>query len=232
MPSVAHDLRTALAALDEPAPLPQALSQVVESVGALLDVAGSGIMLADEAHELHYAAATDGHGHELERIQARAFQGPCVEALVSDRVVETADVTTDERWRDLHAALRETRVRAVLGVPVRVAGTAVGSLDAYRDRVQDWSAREREALTAYAGVLEGILLTALQSHRHERTVQQLEHALAHRVTIERAVGMLMERERLDAIAAFARLRSAARSSRRRAADVAAELLAGGRLPSP
>jgi GAF domain-containing protein len=187
-------------------------------------------MLADEAHELHYAAATDGHGRELERIQARASCGPCVDALVREEMVETADVTADERWRVLHDDLRRTRVRAVLGVPVRVAGTAVGSLDAYRDRPHAWAPREREALAACADVLEGILLTALQSHRHERTVQQLQHALEHRVTIERAIGMLMERERLEAVEAFARLRSAARSSRRRVADVAAGVLAGVPLP--
>jgi GAF domain-containing protein len=229
MSSVARDLREALAALDEPAPLPRALARAVESARALLDVTGSGIMLADEAHELHYAAATDGHGRELERIQARAGQGPCVDALVLGEIVETADVTADDRWRDLHAELAATRVRAVLGVPISVAGVTVGSLDAYRDRAEPWHHRDREGLAAYADALESILLAALHGHHRERTVRQLQHALDHRVTIERAVGMLMERERVDAVAAFARLRTAARSSRRRVADVAAQLLAGGEI---
>jgi AmiR/NasT family two-component response regulator len=110
-----------------------------------------------------------------------------------------------------------------------VAGVTVGSLDAYRDRAEAWTDREREGLAAYSAVLDGILLAALHGHHREQTVQQLQHALDHRVTIERAVGMLMERERLDAVTAFGRLRTAARSSRRRVADVAGELLAGGTI---
>ena len=65
----------------------------------------------------------------------------------------------------------------------------------------------------------------MRAQRHERTVKQLEHALEHRVVIERAVGVLMERHGLDQLTAFERLRSAARDSRRRAADIAAEIVA-------
>ena len=65
----------------------------------------------------------------------------------------------------------------------------------------------------------------MRAQRQATTVRQLEHALEHRVVIERAVGVLMERHGLDALNAFERLRSAARSSRRRAAEIAAEILA-------
>jgi len=42
----------------------------------------------------------------------------------------------------------------------------------------------------------------------------------------------MGREQLDAVAAFNRLRRAARSQRRKVGDVAQELLDGHRLPEP
>ena len=44
--------------------------------------------------------------------------------------------------------------------------------------------------------------------------------------IERAVGVLMERHSLDQLTAFERVRAAARDSRRRAADIAAEIVEG------
>jgi len=52
------------------------------------------------------------------------------------------------------------------------------------------------------------------------------------VVIERAVGVRMGREGIDAVAAFNKLRGVARSSERKVADVAAELLARipGNLP--
>jgi AmiR/NasT family two-component response regulator len=55
---------------------------------------------------------------------------------------------------------------------------------------------------------------------------QLQRALDARTVIERAKGVLIERRDLSAEAAFELLRTAARSSRRRVVDVAADVLAG------
>lgn len=206
-------------------PLLVSLHQALQSAASLFHVTGAGVMFLDDGQLLQYAAASDGHGRELEQAQTRAGKGPCVQSLVTDDVVKTEDVTTDERWPELHAELRQTRVRAVVGVPIRVGGTVAGSLDAYSDKPHRWEDREVDGLRAYAALIERLLLTAMRAQRHERTVEQLQHALEHRVVIERAVGVLMERHGLEAVAAFERLRSAARNSRRRAADIAAEVVA-------
>lgn len=60
----------------------------------------------------------------------------------------------------------------------------------------------------------------------ERTVAQLEHALAARVSTERAIGVLAERHGTSARAAFESLRRDARSHGRPVADVAREVLDG------
>jgi hypothetical protein len=60
----------------------------------------------------------------------------------------------------------------------------------------------------------------------ERTVAQLEHALAARVSTERAIGVLAERNRTGPRAAFESLRREARSSGRPVAELAREVLAG------
>ncbi|MCZ2816493.1 ANTAR domain-containing protein [Modestobacter sp. VKM Ac-2984] len=57
-----------------------------------------------------------------------------------------------------------------------------------------------------------------------RTVSQLEHALAARVSIERALGVLAERHGTSPRAAFEELRRQARSQGRPAAELAAEVL--------
>jgi GAF domain-containing protein len=211
--------------LERDTPLLEAIQQAVDSAAVLFHVTGAGVMFVDDGQLLHYAAASDGHGRELEQAEARAGTGPCVQALVTETVVTTVDVTVDERWPEIHEQLSPTRVRAVVGVPIHLGGTVVGSLDAYCDVTHPWDDAEVEGLQAYARLIERLLLTALRAQRHERTVQQLEYALEHRVVIERAVGVLMERHGLDQLAAFERLRSAARDSRRRAADVAAEIVA-------
>lgn len=60
----------------------------------------------------------------------------------------------------------------------------------------------------------------------ERTVAQLEHALAARVSTERAIGVLAERHGITARAAFESLRGDARSQGRPVADLAREVLDG------
>jgi hypothetical protein len=58
----------------------------------------------------------------------------------------------------------------------------------------------------------------------ERTVAQLEHALAARVATERAIGVLAERSGTDPRAAFEALRRDARSQGRPVAELAREVL--------
>jgi hypothetical protein len=58
----------------------------------------------------------------------------------------------------------------------------------------------------------------------ERTVAQLEHALAARVSTERAIGVLAERHGISARSAFESLRGDARSQGRPVAQLAREVL--------
>lgn len=67
----------------------------------------------------------------------------------------------------------------------------------------------------------------------ERTVAQLEHALAARVSTERAIGVLAERHAITPRAAFESLRKNARASGRPVVDLAREVLDGlATEPSP
>ena len=62
------------------------------------------------------------------------------------------------------------------------------------------------------------------------TVAQLEHALAARVRVEQAIGVLAERHRLRPRQAFDLLRSVARSGGRRVTDVAEDVVASAANP--
>ena len=53
----------------------------MDSAAELFHVTGCGVMFLDDAQVLHYAAASDGHGRELEQAQTDAGTGPCVQAL-------------------------------------------------------------------------------------------------------------------------------------------------------
>lgn len=72
---------------------------------------------------------------------------------------------------------------------------------------------------------------ATDTERLQTTVRQLEHALASRVVVEQAIGVLAERQRLTPRAGFERLRKAARSRGRRVVDLAREVVASTDDPS-
>ncbi len=201
-----------------------ALEQLMNATRQLFDATGCGIMLIDDSSVLAAVAATDEPGRLLEVVQQQVGHGPCVDALTFDRTVEVGDLAGDERWPAL-SGLPDAGVRAVLGVPLHADRVPVGSLNVYRDRPHAWNDSDVTALTAYSSLVEGVLQTALHARDRERLAEQLQHALDHRVVIERAVGIVMGRQNINAVAAFNQLRQRARSAQRPVAGVAAELLA-------
>lgn len=73
---------------------------------------------------------------------------------------------------------------------------------------------------AVQSAIEVALRRYAEIERLEAKVDQLEGALARRAVIERAKGILMERHGVDDRTAFERLRTRARTDRRRVVDVA------------
>lgn len=205
--------------------LSNALQRVIAATKELFGATGSGVMMVDDSTMLCAVAATDDAGFLLETLQEERGRGPCVDALTFDKVIWTSDLAADDRWPSLVPELPDAGVRAVLGLPIHTGRVPVGSLNVYRSQPSEWSSADVEALRAYATVIEGVLHAALQVRERGELAEQLQHALDHRVVIERAVGVTMGREGIDAVTAFNKLRDAARSSGRRVADVAADLLA-------
>ncbi|MFZ1996678.1 MAG: GAF and ANTAR domain-containing protein [Solirubrobacteraceae bacterium] len=203
----------------------RALEQMLAATRELFGASGAGMMMLDDQSALAAVAATDEHGRLLEMRQQEIGHAPCVDSLTFGHVVSTPDLALDARWPALVPELPERGVRAVLGVPVHADGVPVGTLNVYRDQPGEWDPSEVTALEAYGRIGESLLATALQARHRGQLVEQLQHALNHRVTIERAVGVTMARQNLGPVDAFNHLRYAARSNGRKVADVAAELVA-------
>ncbi|HUB42325.1 MAG TPA: ANTAR domain-containing protein [Streptosporangiaceae bacterium] len=72
--------------------------------------------------------------------------------------------------------------------------------------------------------------TAGEMGRLRATVTQLEHALATRIRVEQAIGVLAERHRIKPRQAFEQLREAARSRGRKVIDIAGDVVASATNP--
>jgi len=71
---------------------------------------------------------------------------------------------------------------------------------------------------------------ASEAGRLRTTVSQLEHALATRIRVEQAIGVLAERHRIKPRQAFEQLREAARSRGRKVFDIASDVVASATNP--
>jgi GAF domain-containing protein len=232
-------LATSLKGLEirhEPEPY-AALQHVIDAAHHLFGLTGAGLMLVDESGDLRYVTASDEAGRELEHAQLELGLGPCIECVLKDRIVPSEDLLHDPAWPLLGERVAP-QVRAMLGVPVRLYGAPVGSLNVYRNEPSTWDDSDRRAMVAYGEVVERILAAAVHADKQSRLAAQLQGALDSRVAVERAVGFLMARLDVDETIAFETLRRRARKARRKIVDVANELLTTapgtrrGRMPTP
>jgi hypothetical protein len=69
-----------------------------------------------------------------------------------------------------------------------------------------------------------------EAGRLRATITQLEHALATRIRVEQAIGVLAERHRIKPREAFEQLRDAARSRGRKVIDIAGDVVASATNP--
>jgi hypothetical protein len=218
------------------APASEALEAAVRpglvAATRLFLVAGVVLGVVDERDELAFQVAAGDLAELLERAIGPLWAGPCREVIAGGTLVRTSTLRDDPRWPELAAALGFAGVNSLLCVPVEGSAGPAGALTVVRRPDRPWEVHEVESVMLYGGVVASLLRVAGESETRAHIIAQLEHALGHRVTIEQAKGILMEREGLDPVAAFDRLRRAARAARRRVGEVADEVVAGQDPPEP
>jgi GAF domain-containing protein len=135
-------------------------------------------------------AVSDAAMELLEQVQHDFGEGPCLAAFAEDRVVAVQDLRRELAWDRIAVVVGQLGVRGVLSVPVRLAGQPVGTLDVYVTQPRAWSAGEVEAVGALAVVTAELVSTGVELAVRDAEVAQLRQALASRVWIEQAKGVL------------------------------------------
>ena len=205
--------------------LAEALHETIAAAIPLLRADGVGLMLADQQGALRWVTATNQAELAFEQAERDLGEGPCIAAFTAGQVIRTADLQCDPRWPRLGPAARTNQIRGVLSAPVLLDDQAIGTCNALTTVARSWTEADAGAVRAFAVVL-GRLIGSITDARHKTELTaQLQFALSSRVLVEQAKGVLMEREGVDAHRAFELLRRRARSSERKLADVARELLA-------
>jgi GAF domain-containing protein len=203
-----HKKRTVEELLEGIVHVAQAVIPGIDHVGVSLSTADGG---------LETKAATDKLVRDLDEIQYDVGEGPCVYAIGSAAVVRVNDARHDKRWPLFMPRALRLGLRAQLGVRMFADEQVLGGLNLYStsvDVISDEALDIAEMFATQAAIALG----------RTRRETQLNQALATRGTIGVAVGIVMERFRLDQRGAFAYLSRVSSTSNIKLREIAANLV--------
>ena len=195
--------------------------QLVDNSMSLLPIAAAGILVGGPQGDLTVIASSSEQTRLLELLQVEADVGPCLLAYRTGTQVLIDDLAVDpQRWPAFAERATKYQYRSLSALPLRLRAERVGALNLFRTEIGPLSATHVAIGQALADVATiGILNQRTLAHS-DLINQQLQTALNTRVIIEQAKGVLAERGDVDMDRAFVLLRTYARNTHQRLADVA------------
>jgi transcriptional regulator with GAF, ATPase, and Fis domain len=136
----------------------------------------------------------------LDGAQQAAGQGPCLDAVHTQKTIYCSDLRTDVRWPQFARAATTAGVHRVLSCPLDMPGVNGATLTLFGSQPGAFG-RGSAAIAAMLADHAAIALFTAERERRFRT------ALATRDIIGQAKGMLMERFDVDSARAFAMLKT-------------------------
>lgn len=135
---------------------------------------------------------------ELDQLQSSLNEGPCLSALREQHTVHIEDMASETRWPRFARAALDRGVRRMLSFQLFVIDDNLGALNLFGDHSEAFDEESR----LIGGVLAQHASIAMVGAAAEA---QFDIALASRDVIGQAKGLLMHREHLTGLQAFALL---------------------------
>ncbi|GAB3365658.1 GAF and ANTAR domain-containing protein [Modestobacter lapidis] len=161
---------------------------------------------------------------EVDGLQSRLGQGPCLDAVWTQEIVRVDDVGAERRWPQFAAEAFRMGVGSMICFQLFVEGDRLGALNLYAAAPGAFDDESQEIglmLASHAAV-------ALAGAEHE---QHLRTGMSNRDVIGQAKGILMERHKITADQAFGFLTRASQDLNRKLVDIAFELTDTGAVPT-
>jgi GAF domain-containing protein len=207
--------------------LEAALSELTESVTAVLGLSGSGVTMAENGR-LRFVTAVSAASGELERTQEDQQAGPCREAFDTGVVVRVTDVRLESaRWPEFSATAKRLGVAGVAGIPMRLADDMIGALNVYAAGPREWSDEDISVAAVLADVATSYVVNASKLRQQEQLSEQLQQALESRIIIEQAKGITAQQHAVSIDKAYQLMRRHARSNNASLRVVAEAIVAVG-----
>ncbi|WP_407688447.1 GAF and ANTAR domain-containing protein [Mycobacterium sp. HUMS_1102779] len=201
------------------------LHSVTASCVELIDGADSGdVMLISGGERFRSVAATSQLAVDIDRLQERFGEGPCLDAAAGAPMVVCNGLRQEPRWPRFAEAAVGAGVNSALSFQLFTNKKRMGALNLFGTKPKAFTLESR-AVGAMFATHAAVALIA----EDERL--QFRSALASRDIIGQAKGMIMERFHVDAVRAFELLTKLSQDSNTKLADIADELVSHGPEPT-
>ena len=219
----------------EPQPAPGApgvfgrMERLCSALTRNLPASGAGVsVLTGDSYRGGTVAAHGAGSRRLEELQFTLGEGPCIEAYASRKPVLEPDLVGNgvRRWPGYAAAAHQEGVRAVFAFPLQIGAARAGALDIYRDEPGSLTTVAFAQAETFAEIAMRLLLDNQAVARDGHTHTDLDDALAYRLEVYHAQGMVMVDLGVSIEEAMAVLRAHAFANERTLNDVAADIVAG------
>ena len=211
----------------EPGPFGR-MERLCSALSRSLPASGVGVsVLTDDRHLGGTVAASDLISRRLDELQFTLGEGPCIDAYPLRRPVLEPDLSGhgSSRWPGYAAAAQDEGVQAVFAFPLQIGTARAGAMDVYRREAGSLDQGALSQAMTFADVAMRLLLDSQQSSRAGARAE-LDDALAYRLEVYQAQGMVMVDLGVSLDEAMARLRAHAYAHERSLTDVSRDILDG------
>jgi GAF domain-containing protein len=197
----------------------------------LLGVSAAGVMLASPEGSLGLVASSSEAMRLLELFELQAQEGPCLDAFRTGQRVEHQNLAAGSgRWPLFATAAVAVGFKSAFALPMRLRDETLGALNLLSVTQTPMDEADVIVARAFADLATLTIVQHQAASEAHRLNEQLSGALASRVVIEQAKGVISERAGVDLAEAFSRLRRYARGSNLRLTDVAQAAVDGSLSP--
>lgn len=224
------------AAMSKTAPGIATADELCATCVGLVGVDGVALSMVYEGASTGTFGSSSRASRRLDEYQFTFGEGPCLDAVASEEVVQAPDLAApgEQRWPLLTEALLDEGIRGVFAMPVRIMSVCVGALDLFRSDPgpldSDALAGAMVAAELATAPLIDLIAGAVGPEGDEealvRSMQSEPNHLAEldRVEVYQATGMLIAALDVDGTEALVRLRAHAITTGQTASEVARAII--------
>ena len=208
------------------------LTQVATcAVDAIPGADGAGLTLME--HDQSDTTVTSApFMRDIEDIQHRINEGPCITAAGTGHTVRSGSLSADSRWPRFGSRAGRLGAHSVMSLPLLPDDAVIGAVSVYahaRDAFDDRAAQIGQLFTARAAIA---VQNAQILARTQRLAANLQRAMTNRAVIDQAIGIIISRTGSTPDEAFDRLRTLSQKEHTKLSAVAASIVEAAAPPRP